>query len=596
MTFMRRLVHLISDRSILSKLIISLFIIVFPLYAFNYMINQIAADKNREEISQALKNSVHSYNNIIDGELVRLQQMLNQSALDIAVSHVAVIHPDATYSERSDFFAMVRDNLNRIHYSTRFISETMAYLPLLDSTLSITGNGTDTFDGDKVAALSQTSQPFIEWQNKLYMTVPFITNQTNNNGMFILAVEISRETIRSYLSKIMNFERGGTLYYSPGEDWQIATHGTDSIAGDIRAYLTEHPVNRADGVAPVVQSATFQGEPYFIVSQSSNNQNTMLVAYAPESEIFGSLSIYHELFYSMSILSGLIIILFSIWLYKLIHKPLRSLVNGFRKVEIGKLDFELVHQNKDEFGYLYHRFNDMLRNLNNLINVVYEQKILNERSELKRLQSQINPHFLYNNFFVLKRLIRSGQKDKATTFADYLGRYFQFVTRNAADEISLEEDVQHARTYVDIQTVCFDQRISVQFNPVPKEISKMLVPRLILQPLLENSYSHAFERQLSEGMLLVKFHVDERYILITVEDNGKHLSDAAIDVLSTKLHQSHIQTEESTGLLNVHRRIRLKFGANSGISVDRSSLGGLRTQIYIDREEVRLDAEAANRG
>lgn len=581
----RTLVQMISDRSILTKLIISLFVIVTPLYAFNYMINQIAADKNRQEISRALSNSLDSYNNILEGEIARLQGMLHKSALDIALSHVEIIKPELTYTEKSDFFNRVRDNLNQIHYSSRFISETIAYLPLLDTTLTITGPGVEPFHRGQFAALSKPSRPFILWEDKLYLTVPFITKQNHEDGMFVLAVLMSRETIASYLSKIMNFEGGGTLFFDTKQSWDISTHESAPINQQIKEHMSNVSLKPAELRETFIESVSVDRKIYLIVYKYAPTLDTWLVAYAPESEIFGSLSIYHDFFYSMSVLSALSIILFSFWLYKLIHKPLRKLINGFRRVEIGNLDFTLVHSNKDEFGYLYHRFNDMLRNLDNLVNVVFEQKILNERSELKRLQAQINPHFLYNNFFVLKRLIRSGQQDKASTFADSLGRYFQFVTRNAADEISLEEEVQLARTYMDIQAVCFDQRIAVQFDAVPEAVARVPVPRMILQPLLENSYKHVFEQELAEGVLAVTFEHDSQEIRIVVEDNGKQMSDDQLATLTYKLELSHKQTEESTGLLNVHQRIRLKFGPASGISVSRSELGGLRTEITIHLEE-----------
>jgi two-component system sensor histidine kinase YesM len=590
----KQLVQKIADRSILTKLIISLFVIVTPLYAFNYMINQISAERNRQEISLALANSINSYNNILEGEFTRLQQMLHQSAMDIAISHLSLMKPDISSTEKTIFYDLIREHLSRIQYSTRFISDTLAYLPIMDSTLSISGPGVRSFDMEHFTALTVPGKPFIPWRDKLYMNAPFITNQSESKGMFILAVEISRETIAAYLSKIMNFERGGTLFFDRQQQWEISARPADTIAAEIKHYISAEGGTHAASIEAANLTVDLHDETYLIVYQYSSKLDTMLVAYAPEAEIFGSLSIYHDFFYFMSILSVLIIIMCSLWLYKLIHKPLRILINGFRRVEIGNLNFSLTHHNKDEFGYLYHRFNDMLRNLDNLVNVVYEQKLLNERSELKRLQSQINPHFLYNNFFVLKRLIRSGQKDKATSFADYLGRYFQFVTRNAADEITLQEDVQHAQTYADIQSVCFDQRITVHFQPVPAEIAHILVPRLILQPLLENSYTYALEPQLSGGCLVVIFQHDEHYVRIIVEDNGKQLSEERLNELSAKLENSHKQTEESTGLLNVHRRIRLKFGPESGIVLSRSSLGGLKTQIQIDIKEVMLDAEAIN--
>ncbi|MFS0726449.1 sensor histidine kinase [Paenibacillus sp. 1P07SE] len=583
MTLRRVFAKLISDRSILTKLIVSLFIIVMPLYAFNYYINQIGADKNRHEIEYALMNSLQSYNNILDNEFLRIQQLLDKSALDIAVSHVELLEDTITPVEKSIYFEYIRNHLSRIQYSTRFIRDTEAHMPIMDITLSPLGN--KEFDSGTFEALTRQGDPFIFWNGELYMNTPFVTARNDGNGLFILAVTVSREVISSYLSKIMSFERGSALLFNGDNTWEISTDRHNATDAEVKQHVMTDAANDPGPPAPRMLNREISGEPYTIVYERSTYSDGMLVAYAPQSEIYGSLSIYQKFFYTMSVLSILLIVLISLGIYKLIHKPMRSLVHAFRRVEIGQLQFTLEPQSEDEFGYLYRRFNTMTETLNTMVNVVYEQKLLGQRSELKRLQSQINPHFLYNNFFVLQRLIRSKQIDKAATFTEYLGKYFQFVTRDAADEITLEEDVKHAGHYLEIQQVCFDRRVAVSLQPLPDEMKRLLVPRLIVQPLIENSFHHVFEHQLAEGFLSVSFHTDEQAYRITVEDNGQQLDDKQLDALSQKLTTADKHAVESTGIVNVHRRLRLKFGEQSGLQLSRSQYGGLKAQIIIEKKE-----------
>lgn len=583
-----RLFKLISDRSILTKLIISLIIIVMPLYAFNYYINQIGADKNRKEIEHALTNSLQSYNNILDNEFLRIQQQLDKSALDIAVSHVELLKDMVTPVEKSIHFEYIRNALSRIQYSTRFIRETEAYLPNMDITLSSLANR--NFDMATFEALSRQGDPFVSWGDELYMNTPFVTAQNEGKGLFVLSVTVSREVVSNYLSNIMSFERGSALLFNRDNTWEISADNYNAADAEIKRHVLADAENDQGLPVPRLLNRSIAGEPYSIVYERSSYSDWMLVAYAPQSEIYGSLSIYQKFFYTMSILSILVIVLISLGIFKLIHKPLRSLVHAFRRVEIGQLQFTLEPQNEDEFGYLYRRFNNMTETLNNMVNVVYEQKLLGQRSELKRLQSQINPHFLYNNFFVLQRLIRSKQNDKAAAFTEYLGKYFQFVTRDAADEISLAEDVMHARNYLDIQLVCFDRRVSVSLEPIPEEMKGVMIPRLIVQPLIENSFHHVFENQLAEGFLAVSFHADEQNYRITVEDNGKQLDDKQLDELSQKLSSTDKHAIESTGIINVHRRLRLKFGEQSGLHLSRSQYGGLKVNIIIEKKEASPDA------
>jgi two-component system sensor histidine kinase YesM len=130
-------------------------------------------------------------------------------------------------------------------------------------------------------------------------------------------------------------------------------------------------------------------------------------------------------------------LIYSFSAYKFIHKPLLELVRAFHKVESGDLQVSINHDSDNEFGYLYKRFNDMVKNLNMLIDQVYNQKILMQRAELKQLQSQINPHFLYNSLFMINTMARIGD-DNLITFTKYLGEYFRFVTRNSSDNKPLQ--------------------------------------------------------------------------------------------------------------------------------------------------------------
>lgn len=587
----RRIAQLLLDRSIFTKLIVSLLIVVTPLYVFNYVITSIGAENNRKEIERAVTSSLDSYDNLINAEFQRINQMLKESALDTALRHLDLVKDDISYVEKRIFLNETGSYLSKIFYSTRFLSDVTIHLPILNISNSVIG-GSKPYDAEALHALRKQGSPFINWNGHLYMNVPYLPTLPGYDGLFVIAAELSQETLSAYLSKIVSFSRSGAILFDSEDRWSVSsTESEASVGEEIKSRLLARIGDFSPYASePLIVSETIDDERYLIAFEPSSDSDAILAAYAPEAEIFSSLAIYKKFFYSISLLSILIIVLFAFGLYKLIHKPLRMLVQAFRKVELGQLHFSLIHRNKDEFGYLYSRFNTMTETLDNLVNVVYEQKLLNERSELKRLQSQINPHFLYNNFFILKRLIRSGNKDMATQFADYLGRYFQFITRNASDEVTLEEDAQHAKAYVDIQSVCFDQRVSISFEPVPEEIRALLVPRLLMQPLIENCFHHVFERQLSHGKLSISFQVDEQAVRINIDDNGKEMNDEALAALEARLERGLRNTEESTGIINVHRRLRLKFGEKSGLVPSRSELGGMRMQIVIHREEGMPDA------
>ena len=118
-----------------------------------------------------------------------------------------------------------------------------------------------------------------------------------------------------------------------------------------------------------------------------------------------------------------------------------------------------------------------------------------QRAELKQLQSQINPHFLFNSYFLLHRLIKSRNFERAVEISKNMGTYFQFITRNASDTVSLLREYEHAEIYADIQSLRFEGRIAVEVEPLPLCCQSIMVPRLIIQPSIENAFAHRLENK-----------------------------------------------------------------------------------------------------
>jgi two-component system sensor histidine kinase YesM len=279
--------------------------------------------------------------------------------------------------------------------------------------------------------------------------------------------------------------------------------------------------------------------PYLAIYAKSDYLDMVLCKYIPENQVFASLKKYHITFWVFTLAALIIITLFTFSTNRFINRPLSKLVNSFREVEGGNLEIRIRHDHNDEFGYLYKRFNAMVENLDVLIHQVYKQKILAQKAELKHLQSQINPHFLYNSFFSLHNMVVNGDYENVELFTRQLGTYFQFVTRSAADVIPLEKEVAHARIYADIQSRRFRNRIKLEFEDLPEELRNIPVPRLIVQPLIENAFEHGLKNTVSDGLLRVTFTSGDGRLVISVEDNGKEMSGAEIERLEGCLKQEN---------------------------------------------------------
>lgn len=274
-----------------------------------------------------------------------------------------------------------------------------------------------------------------------------------------------------------------------------------------------------------------------------------------------------------------VMIIYALYMYRVVHKPMDAMVHAFQKVEKGDLTVSIQGNYKDEFGYLYQRFNGMVTSLRMSIDQAYRLKILRQRAELKQLQSQINPHFLYNSFFIINTMARIGDEN-LIPFTKYLGEYFRYVTRDGSDYVSLYDEVEHARTYTSIQSMRFSKSLKVEFSPCPEAFATQKVPRLIVQPIVENAFEHAVEKKRSNAVVKVNFLMHGKALEITVEDNGVEVSDAKLqqmrDMLSLEKDDS-----ETTGLINVYRRMQLLYENESCMQFSHSSLGGLCVSLLL---------------
>lgn len=280
----------------------------------------------------------------------------------------------------------------------------------------------------------------------------------------------------------------------------------------------------------------------------------------------------------MTLISIVIIMIFSFSIYRSIHKPLSVLIRGFRMAEQGQTSIHIPQSRRDEFGYLYSRFNHMIERLHILIDENYVARIRTSEAELKHLQSQIQPHFLYNSLFSIKQMAEVENVELIQEFTDYLGQYFRYMSRDSHSEVSLGEEVDHALVYASIQKIRFGSRVQLQLEELSREYRDITIPRVIIQPIVENVFEHALAKRSQGGILKLSYQVEHDKLSVRIEDDGDQLSDEILSSLQASFQESANQrhgNEEITGLMNVNQRLRIKFGTGYGLSAQRSALGGL---------------------
>ncbi|WP_018759641.1 sensor histidine kinase [Paenibacillus terrigena] len=575
--------------SIYLNLVLTFLLSIIPMYILSLYINMSGAASVRQEITNSMQSRVHFYLSSYEAELSRVTKSMRDFINDGDLSTLSNLYPNIPTFERFKMLNRLESKLFLLNNSSQYISSSKLYIPSMGITIHGSGYDEAAIPAKEISEIRsvqyKTLSPFTMLDDRLFMGSLFPLGITAAQApTSIIKVEISLKSLRDVLKQIPTTVEGGAVLFAREQDWHITSTQEAREAALIQT-LKKLWENKSNDHKAGSERIKIDNRFYLVTYEPSEMLDATLLVYVPEKQILDPLSHYFVMLLVLSVLSVAVIIFFSYWIYRMIHKPLRSLVSAFRRVERGNMDISIPYKTAFEFGYLYRQFNAMISRLNTLIQEVYEQKIHSQRAELKQLQSQINPHFLYNSFFVLKRMIAADDNKNAINFVEHLGNYFQYITRNADDEVTLEAEWLHARTYADIQMARFRKRLRTDFVDMPSTYASLNVPRLIIQPILENAYQYGLQNKITDGIIRVSFEVKMELICIAVEDNGEELTDEQLSMLEAKLN-SHKEHMETTGLINVHRRLQLKFGTDAGVLVKRSSLGGLRTEICIPIREV----------
>lgn len=259
------------------------------------------------------------------------------------------------------------------------------------------------------------------------------------------------------------------------------------------------------------------------------------------------------------------------------NKPYAKLLGAMNEVSRGNFDVRLDDKISSDFQYIYDGFNYMTSSVSGYIEENYRQKVMRTESEFKALQAQINPHFLYNCFANIRSFCKMGDIESVALMTENLSKLFLYITRNAAPIVPLCNEAENLQNYLQIQQMRFGDRVLVEVQELPEEFRDVPIPKLCLQPIAENAYKYAFADKDSGGIFRVGYAVSGNELSITLEDNGD-ISDRQI----AEIARSLTDAAETSGLVNVSRRLQHYADGYGRVEVTRSSLGGLCVTLRLN--------------
>lgn len=296
----------------------------------------------------------------------------------------------------------------------------------------------------------------------------------------------------------------------------------------------------------------------------------------PENDIVQGMSSIRNYFLQTLLIVFVISISVSAWLSQRLTKPVKQLIQLMHKVEGGNFDTRMVIRSNDEIGLLAISYNRMIQRVDNLIEEIYDQQARKNEAEWKTLQAQINPHFLYNTLDSINWIARMNGIAEISHIVTALSRMFKLSLAKGDKYISVKEELEYIGYYKKIQEIRFSDRIAIMID-VPDTLHNIMIPRFILQPLVENSVIHGLENKEEPGTIWVKGAEYKDKVLFIVQDDG-------VGIPPDKL--KHVLLKDSNnrlGLSNVDERIKLLYGKEWGLKIDSIENKGTVVEIWLKK-------------
>ena len=267
-----------------------------------------------------------------------------------------------------------------------------------------------------------------------------------------------------------------------------------------------------------------------------------------------------------------------------ITRPITKITEVTDQVTKGDLSVRSDIRTGAEAKMLSDSLNTMIDKINVLLEQVKTEQIRLRKAEFELLQSQINPHFLYNTLDAIVWLAEAGEQKKVVSMVGSLSEFFRTSLNQGKDIIPIREELQHVRSYLEIQQVRYQDILSYEID-VPEELSNYLIPKITIQPLVENALYHGIKNKRGLGKILIRGKKEEEDFLLEIEDNGIGITKERLLQIRQEIQNKVSSDRDIYGLYNVNERIRLNFGEKFGISIESTYGEGTKVCVKLPNME-----------
>jgi two-component system sensor histidine kinase YesM len=572
--FIKKIANGIEIHTLRTKLIISFLIIgLLPILLFGFLSFNVYSGAINDRINNYSQEMVNRMERDLEDYITEVERFLSKEQDFYINQFIKLTQANDFRNSRKYAFRIWEDfnNVKQLRPGLEDVAITF------QDGRRISSYGTynieiDTFKEALYAAESDETfftQPYINYFQEEVVTVaryyyPEIAEEN---------VLISADIDLDVLADLTDFNLGEKSYFL------IADQNGDIIYHPEKARIGERSFYYSDGFPD--RKVTLEGEQYLLTSTYSEVTGWYIISMASADEVEAELNYITNLTVYMTIIVLILIILLTLYLSSSLSKPIQKLQELTHRASENDLSVKIEISGDDEIAELGQSFNKMIRRINKLMEQnVREQKLL-RKLEMKSLDNQIKPHFIYNTLDLIIGLLENKDFDRATHMVEALGKFFRLSLSHGKEMVLIRNEIKHVKNYLFIQQFRHGEEYEYIIDIEDPEIMDKHIPKLILQPIVENSIYHGLLPADKNGLIIIKGLRENKNIYFKIVDNGVGIAPEKVEEIN-KILKGELKIDDQQkyfGLRNVNQRLKLMYGGSSGLQVE--SIENEKTMVTI---------------
>ncbi|MFH5779878.1 sensor histidine kinase [Heyndrickxia oleronia] len=413
---------------------------------------------------------------------------------------------------------------------------------------------------------------YINRKENVFSVARLIRDPATQKSLGIIKIDLKQELFKEILS---NTQANSFIYIVDKHNRSIYPNNTRKMISD--SLLLQIDKGKRDNYTKTIMD----GQSYMMVANTSSYSGIKVIMLTPRSEIFSEVNHLQKVLVLVVLLGMIISSLLGVILSKPLVGSIHKLRTSMREVEKGNLSQRVQIESGDEIGELGKGFNHMVNEIDRLVTEVYKTNLREKEAEIRALQSQLNPHFLYNTLESINMLaITQGSLD-VSDMVSSLGKLMRYTIDHSSKLVTLGEEISFIHSYVMIQKVRIGEKLQYR-EEIDPSLLDISIPKLILQPLVENAIIHGISAQ--GGTIFIRGYRKEQKLYLIVSDNGQGVSSKKLKDLYESINSPvPIASKKYHGIAlpNIHERIQLLYGRQYGIEIQSEVNKGFTIQVVL---------------